>query len=65
MPFMICGMENKDVRGCAGPTRRAFLRPSGLVVRAGLQIAAFACLVVGAVLLGHQQPPQSDIPADT
>ena len=28
--------------------------------RAGLQIAAFACLVVGAVLLGHQQPPQSD-----
>jgi hypothetical protein len=33
--------------------------------RAGLQIAAFACLVAGAVLLGHQQPPQSDIPADT
>ncbi len=30
--------------------------------RAGLQIAAFACLVVGAVLLGHQQPPQSDSP---
>jgi hypothetical protein len=30
--------------------------------RAVLQIAAFACLVVGAVLLGHQQPPQSVSP---
>src|SRR6516225_9881828 len=31
--------------------------------RAGLQIAAFACLVVGAVLLGRQQAPQADSPA--
>ena len=31
--------------------------------RAVLQIAAFACLVVGAVALGHQQPPQADRPA--
>jgi hypothetical protein len=28
-----------------------------------LQIAAFACLVVGAVALGHQQAPQADNPA--
>ena len=27
--------------------------------RAVLQIAAFSCLVVGAVLLGHQQAPES------
>jgi drug/metabolite transporter (DMT)-like permease len=31
--------------------------------RAALQIAAFACLVVGAVALGHQQPPQATQPA--
>ena len=31
--------------------------------RAVLQIAAFACLVVGAVALGHQQPSQADRPA--
>ena len=30
--------------------------------RAVLQVAAFACLVVGAVLLGHQQAPQADSP---
>jgi len=30
--------------------------------RAVLQIAAFACLVAGAVLLGHQQAPQADSP---
>jgi drug/metabolite transporter (DMT)-like permease len=30
--------------------------------RAVLQIAAFACLVAGAVLLGHQQAPQADNP---
>jgi hypothetical protein len=24
-----------------------------------LQVAAFACLVMGAVALGHQQPPQT------
>jgi len=28
-----------------------------------LQIAAFGCLVVGAVLLGHQQAPPSGRPA--
>src|SRR5499433_664174 len=33
--------------------------------RAVLQIAAFACLVVGAVLLGHQQAPQADNPPPT
>jgi len=27
--------------------------------RAVLQIAAFACLVASAVVLGHQQPPQA------
>jgi drug/metabolite transporter (DMT)-like permease len=32
--------------------------PHGM--RAVLQIAAFACLVVGAVALGHQQAPQAD-----
>src|SRR6266700_3522837 len=31
--------------------------------RAVLQIAAFSCLVVGAVALGHQQAPQADNPA--
>jgi drug/metabolite transporter (DMT)-like permease len=31
--------------------------------RAVLQIAAFACLVVGAVALGHQQPPPAAKPA--
>ena len=31
--------------------------------RAVLQIAAFACLVVGAVALGHQQPPPAAEPA--
>ena len=31
--------------------------PSG--ARAVLQIAAFACLVLGAVALGHQQAPQA------
>jgi drug/metabolite transporter (DMT)-like permease len=30
--------------------------------RAGLQVAAFACLVVGAVALGHQQPPADPAP---
>jgi hypothetical protein len=30
--------------------------------RAVLQVAAFASLVVGAVLLGHQQAPQADSP---
>jgi len=31
--------------------------------RAVLQVAAFACLVVGAVALGHQQPPPAAKPA--
>jgi drug/metabolite transporter (DMT)-like permease len=31
--------------------------------RAVLQVAAFACLVVSAVALGRQQPPQADQPA--
>jgi drug/metabolite transporter (DMT)-like permease len=31
-------------------------------VRAALQIAAFACLVVSAVALGHQQAPRADGP---
>ena len=31
--------------------------------RAVLQVAAFACLVAGAVALGHQQPPQAGKPA--
>jgi drug/metabolite transporter (DMT)-like permease len=31
--------------------------------RAVLQVAAFACLVVGAVALGHQQPPPAARPA--
>jgi hypothetical protein len=30
--------------------------------RAVLQVAAFGCLVVGAVLLGHQQAPQAASP---
>jgi drug/metabolite transporter (DMT)-like permease len=34
--------------------------PSG--ARAVLQIAAFACLVLGAVALGHQQAPQAGLP---
>jgi hypothetical protein len=32
-------------------------------VGAVLQIAAFACLVVSAVALGHQQAPQAGEPA--
>ena len=31
--------------------------------RAVLQVAAFACLVAGAVALGHQQPPPAAKPA--
>ena len=31
-------------------------------IRAALQIAAFACLVVSAVALGHQQAPRADGP---
>jgi hypothetical protein len=29
-------------------------------IRAGLQLAAFACLVASAVALGRQQPPGSE-----
>ena len=32
-------------------------------IRAVLQIAAFACLVLSAVALGHQQAPRADEPA--